>query len=131
MRSPAAYEAVKGLKILNLPSRRSLESLSGLESHPPGVSHHYLCEQWKNYQAHCEKLQREGHPMPVSEGVLIFDEVKVQNGVSLSPLLSLCLTFSLIFFHSLSSSHSLSLSPSSSNCLCAYVISSILGLLAY
>ena len=80
VRSPAAYEAVKGLNILNLPSRRSLESFSGLESHPPGVSHHYLCEQWKNYQAHCEKLQG-GHPKPVSEGVLIFDEVKVQNGV--------------------------------------------------
>ena len=74
MRSPAAYEAVKGLNILNLPSRRILESLSELKTHPPGVSHHYLCEQWKNYQAHCEKLQGEGHAKPVSEGVLIFDK---------------------------------------------------------
>ena len=93
MRSPA-YEAVKGLNILNLPSRRSLESFPGLESHPPGVSHHYLCEQWKNYQAHCEKLQK-GQPIPVSEGVLIFDEVKVQNGVSLLHLLSLTHSLSL------------------------------------
>ena len=94
VRSPADYEAVKGLNILNLP-RRSLECFSGLESHPPGVSHHYLCEQWKNYQAHCEKLQG-GHPKPVSEGVLIFDEVKVQKGVP--PLthtlfLTLCFTY--------------------------------------
>ena len=81
VRSPSAFEAVKSLNILQLPSKRTLESFTSANTHQPGVSNEYLCEQWRNYQRHCSKIKNEGKPKPVAEGLLIFDEVKVQNGV--------------------------------------------------
>ena len=86
VRSPSAFEAVKSLNILQLPSKRTLESFTSANIHQPGVSNEYLCEQWRNYQQHCSKIENEGKPKPVAEGLLIFDEVKVQNGVSYIPL---------------------------------------------
>lgn len=77
-RSPCAFEAVKILNILHLPSRSSLQSFTSANIQRPGVSREYICEQWKAYSPPCEHLSG---PKPVREGVLIFDEVKVQNGV--------------------------------------------------
>ena len=54
-----------------------VQSFTSANIQRPGVSHEYMCEQWKAYSAHCEHLSG---PKPVWEGVLIFDEVKVQNG---------------------------------------------------
>lgn len=77
--SPSAFEAVKSLNILQLPSRASLQSFTSANIQKPGVSCEYICEQWKAYKAHCAQVSG---PKPVGEGVPIFDEVKVQNRVS-------------------------------------------------
>ena len=78
-RSPCAFEAVKSLNILQLPCRSTLQSFTSANIQKPGVSNEYLCEQWKSYMAHCDRVTG---PKPVGEEVLIFDEVKGQNGVS-------------------------------------------------
>lgn len=85
VRSPSAFEAVKSLNILQLPSKRTLESFTSANTHQPGINNDYLCEEWRSYQHHCQKTESEGKAKPVAEGVLIFDEVKVQNGVSSHP----------------------------------------------
>ena len=54
-----------------------------------------MCEQWKAYSAHCEHLSG---PKPVWEGVLIFDEVKVQNGVRYVHVIYTVIPYSV--FHS-------------------------------
>ena len=74
-----AFEAVKSLNILQLPSRSSLQSFTSANIQNPGVSCDYLFEQWKAYKTHCAQVPG---PKPVGESILIFDEVKVQNGVS-------------------------------------------------
>ena len=63
-------------------SRSSLESFTSAYSQKPGISYEYLCEQWKGYCAHKQKISNDGQPVPFLQGVLIFDEIKVQNGVS-------------------------------------------------
>ena len=78
-RSPRAFEAVKSLHILQLPSRKTLQSFTSANIQKPGVSDGYLCDQWKSYKIFCDSVK---DPKPVAKGVLIFDEVKVQNGVS-------------------------------------------------
>lgn len=81
-RSPAAFEALRSLKILQLPSRSSLESFTSANTQRPGISCEYLCKEWKAYCAHKDKLSSENQLTPLAKGVLIFDEVKVQSGVS-------------------------------------------------
>ena len=71
------YEALKGFDILQLPSRSTLQSYTGAFLHKPGASSKCISDQVAQYvlfKAECEKKGK--HP-PKSDGVLVFDEVKV------------------------------------------------------
>ncbi len=72
------------MNILQLPGTSSLKSVLSSNTQKPGVSISYLYEQKKCYVVHCERQCQSGKPKPVGEGVLVFDEVKVQNGVSVT-----------------------------------------------
>ena len=85
-RSPAAYEALKSFKILQLPSISSLQTLKGTRFHQPGINDgikQYVKEQQDNYVKYKEVLRR-GQKEPLHEGILIFDEVKVTSKVKWS-----------------------------------------------
>lgn len=83
VRSPAAYEALKSFGVLQLPSRRSLQYFLGANTNAPGVNEKALSEQRNLYDAFCSQQKREGKKAPLYEGILIFDEVKVQNKVGI------------------------------------------------
>ena len=72
-RSPAAYEALKNFDILQLPSQSLLQSYTGTFLHDPGTTADQVA-QYVLFKAECEKQGK--HPSR-SDGVLVFDEVKV------------------------------------------------------
>ena len=76
-RSPAAYEALKGFDILQLPSRSLLQSYTGAFLHDPGTSKKCIDDQYAQYVLFKSECQRQGKHVPQSDGVLVFDEVKV------------------------------------------------------
>ena len=59
-RSPAAYEALKSFKILQLPSRSTLQSYTGAFLHDPGADSSCLADQVAQYVLFYQKLQKEG-----------------------------------------------------------------------
>ena len=79
-RSPAAFEALRSLKILQLPSRSSLESFTSANTQRPGVSCEYLCKEWKAYCAHKDKLSSENQLTPLAKGVLILMKLRCSLG---------------------------------------------------
>ena len=81
VRSPAAYEALKCFGVIQLPCRRSLQYFLGANANTPGVNEQAMSEQRNLYDAFCSQQKREGKKAPLYEGILIFDEVKVQNKV--------------------------------------------------
>ena len=86
-RSPAAYEALKSFKILQLPSTSSLKSFKGARLHQPGINAGigmYVKEQPQNYIKYKDEVTRRGQNVPLHEGILIFDEVKVNSKVKWS-----------------------------------------------
>ena len=78
-RSPSAYEALKSFNILQLPSRSTLQSYTGAFLHNPGANSTCIADQVAQYVVNCQQRQKEGKPESKSDGVLIFDEVKVVN----------------------------------------------------
>ena len=77
-RSPAAYEALKGFGILQLPGISSLKSYSSFNMENPGIT---FCEERLavargQYQQMIDEKLVAG-VVPNWEGILIFDEVKV------------------------------------------------------
>ena len=85
--SPAAYEALKSFKILQLPSISSLQTLKGTRFHQPGINDgikQYVKEQQDNYVKNKGKVLRRGQKEPLHEGILSFDEVKVTSKVKWS-----------------------------------------------
>ena len=83
-RSPAAYEALRSFNILSLPCRRSLQDFVTANEDPPGVNETKIADQRNLYDAFKLQKKREGKKIPLSVGVLIFDEMKVQNKVSIT-----------------------------------------------
>ena len=81
VRSPAAYEALKSFGVLQLPCMRSLQYFLSANANTPGVDEKAMSEQRNLYDAFCAQQEREGKKSPLYEGILIFDEVKVQNKV--------------------------------------------------
>ncbi len=82
VRSPAAFKGLKSLDILQMPGRASYFVFEY-----PKAWHFYdlyliLNKRIKGYDQHCDQKSMSEKPKPVGEGVLVFDEVKVQNGVS-------------------------------------------------
>jgi len=76
-RSPAAYEALKSFGILQLPSRSTLQAYTGAFMHEPGASSQCIERQVARYVIFKEQCREAGKQEPKSDGVLIFDEVKV------------------------------------------------------
>ena len=93
VRSPAAYEALKSFKLLQLPSRATLQSYTGAFLDDPGIPSYKVknifnciragaCEKriseaasrYKTFKEQKEQLQKLP---PEADGVLIFDEVRV------------------------------------------------------
>ena len=81
MRSPSAYEALKNFNILQLPLCTTLQSHTGAFLHEAGASLHTIAKQTEIYHAYVSTCEREGKGVPKSDGVLIFDEVKVITGL--------------------------------------------------
>lgn len=76
-RSPAAYEALKSFNILQLPSVSSLKNKTRHLNSKPGIDQSYLNEEAIKYASFQDEKRNKGEKVPVGEGVLIFDEVKV------------------------------------------------------
>lgn len=76
-RSPAAFEALKSLNILQLLSRSSLQAYLSSHQHNPGVKEESLALQFDLYSQH---KATKSHVSTV-DGILIFDEVRVQGRV--------------------------------------------------
>jgi len=73
-RSPAAYEALKSFGILKLPSRSTMQAYTSCFLHEGGST---CSEQACMYEKFKQQCSRSGKQMPMGDGVLIFDEVKV------------------------------------------------------
>ena len=76
-RSAAAYEALKSFDILQLPSRSLLQSYTGTFLHEPGASKKCIVDQVAQYVLFKSECEKWGKRPPQSDGVLVFDEVKV------------------------------------------------------
>ena len=82
-RSPAAFEAIKHLGILQLPSSSSLQAFMSSHQRDPGANEeHNIMELQNNlYKQHVKSKINKGSMKPKRDGILIFNVVKVQGGV--------------------------------------------------
>ena len=81
-RSPAAYETLKGVDILKLPNVSSLKAFTGSNLEAPGDIQKRLSQSYDDYQTLIQTKKEQGGKLPIGEGALIFDEVKVAMKVS-------------------------------------------------
>ena len=72
-----AYKALKGFDILQLSSRSLLQLYTGAFLHDLGTSKKCIDDQVSQYVLFKSKCQRQGKHVPQSDGVLMFDEMKV------------------------------------------------------
>ena len=80
-RSPAAFEAVRNLGILQLPNRSSLQAFLSNERSEPGANEGQIAAQFELYEKYKKEQVSGGHHQPQGYGILIFDEVRVQGKV--------------------------------------------------
>lgn len=78
-RSPSAYEALRGLKILQLPHSKTLKQIIKDGSENAGIDEEYLLGQHQIYVNYQKTREEEGHPRPLGLGVMMWDEVKVRT----------------------------------------------------
>ena len=76
-RSTAAYDALKSFETLQLPLKATLQAYTGAFMHEPGARSEYIESQVTCYVLFKEQCRDGGKQEPISDGVLIFDEVKV------------------------------------------------------
>lgn len=76
-RSPAAFKALKSLKILDLPSERTVKTHMNECKKSPGLDGEDLRQSALLYEKHIEAVKKDGKPLPLGEGLLIWDETKV------------------------------------------------------
>ena len=76
VRSPAAYEVLKSFKILQLPSKLTLQSYTGAFLHEAGVCAESIVRQVDQYRTFQQSFQDQSGAVPLSDGAVIFDEVK-------------------------------------------------------
>ncbi|KAL9953963.1 hypothetical protein ACROYT_G041447 [Oculina patagonica] len=81
-RSPSAYEALRGLKILQLPHSKTLKQIIKDGSENAGIDEEYLLGQHQIYVNYQKTREEEGHPRPLGLGVMMWDEVKIQMKVA-------------------------------------------------
>ena len=80
-RSPTAYEALKGFGILQLPGVSTLNTFTSFNVEAPGLNEERLAHARWQYDAMVREKGELRVPAPFSEGILIFDEVKVGTKV--------------------------------------------------
>ena len=80
-RSPAAYEALKSFNILQLPSVSTMKTYMRANREEPGPVYHRLAEEKTKYEEIKEFKRKMKFPIPLGEGALIFDEVKVSASI--------------------------------------------------
>lgn len=76
-RSPAAFRAVKSLGILQLPCDKTVQKFMHRHNTSCGINEQSLLLNAERYDRYKSEREKEGLPMPLSKGVLIWDEVKV------------------------------------------------------
>ena len=76
-RCPAAYRALQSFELLQLLSVYSLRNATQKYNSESGISCEYLEQQQNQYKMLRDEKRHLGEKVPVGEGVLIFDEVKV------------------------------------------------------
>ena len=76
-RSPAAFRAVRSLGILQLPCDRTVQRFMHRHNTSSGIDEESLRLNAERYDRYKSERLTEGQPAPLSEGVLIWDEVKV------------------------------------------------------
>ena len=76
--SPSAYEALKSFQIIQLPGVRTLKDYINSNREDPGKIQERLKLCREEYDRMVAMQQQLGNKqVPISKGVLIFDEVKV------------------------------------------------------
>ena len=75
--SPAAYNALRSFKLLQLPSESTLSHYKSSFREQPGEIESRLQEEQKMYAERKREMAAQGKLLPLGEGILIFDEVKV------------------------------------------------------
>ena len=88
-RCPSAYDALRGLNILQLPCSKILKKVLKEGSEKAGIDESYLSSQEKKFHEYKESREKEGHPQPLGIGVLMWDEVKVRGCTFHLPLIHL------------------------------------------
>jgi len=78
-RSPSAYEALRDLSILQLPCTKVLKKVLKDGAEKPGIELHYIQSQQGKFQAYQRQPESDGHPLPLGIGVMMWDEVKVND----------------------------------------------------
>ena len=73
--SPSAYNALRGFGILQLPCTNSLKSYTSFNLEAPGIHEERISYAREVYDSMVAEKKRKGQLVPLSEGVLIFDEV--------------------------------------------------------
>ena len=76
-RSPASFRAVRSLGILQLPCDKTLRKFMHRHVTSPGIDEEALLQNARKYDRFKNDRAAAGLPTPVGEGVLIWDEVKV------------------------------------------------------
>ena len=79
LRSPAAYDALKGFDILQLLSQSTLKVYNGAFMHDCGARSDCIADQVAHYSTFKEHSFKSDKQEPKVDGVLTFDEVKVAS----------------------------------------------------
>ena len=80
-RSSAAYEVLRSFNILKLPSRSTMQAYTSCFLHEGGSSWDCISKQVSRYEKFKQECREAGKLIPMGDGVLIFDEVKVISRV--------------------------------------------------
>ena len=76
-RSPSAYEALRKFGILQLPGASTLKTFTSFNIGNSGFSEEQMAYARQQYDKMVKEKQAAGEGVPFSEGILVFDEVKV------------------------------------------------------
>ena len=67
-RYPSAYQALRNLKILQLPHSKTLKQVIKDGSEKDGIDDEYLYSQHKTYVRYQKEREEEGHPQTIRSG---------------------------------------------------------------
>ena len=76
-RSPAAYNSLRSFRLLQLPSISVLQQYKSTYMEKTGEIETRLKDESEIYQQRQKEAKEKGRLVPLGEGSLIFDEVKV------------------------------------------------------